>query len=69
MTCKNTIVIHSRRMSIYLQLKGFILIGVENNLKNNKKIFLFSESAELKNVMSRYNTDVEFQDYLKAVGR
>jgi hypothetical protein len=64
---KNTLIIHSRRMAIYLQCKGFVLIGVENNLKNDKKIFLFSESQDLKKTMSQYNTDIEFHAYLEKV--
>jgi hypothetical protein len=66
-----TIVIHSRRLSIYLQLKGFVLIGVRDNFKTKYNIFLFAESENLRKAMSAYKDDDEFHAYLsnQAVGR
>lgn len=67
----NTIVIHSRKMSIYLQLKGFVLIGVRDNFKTKYNVFLFAESENIRKAMSAYKEDDEFHAYLsnQAVGR
>lgn len=66
-----TIVIHSRKMAIYLQLKGFLLFGVRDNFKTKYNIFLFAESENLRKAMSAYKDDDEFHAYLsnQAVGR
>lgn len=64
----DTVVIHSRKLAIYLQVKGFILLGVENDLKDKRKIFIFKDSEPLKQTMLQYKKDKEFHTYL-AEGR
>jgi hypothetical protein len=62
-----TLIIHSRRLSIYLQCRGFILIGVEPNHKDHtKKIFLFSDSDRIQKAILEYKTDVRFNQLMAA---
>lgn len=61
---QNLIWIYSRKMSIYLQLRGHILVGVKNDIKqHNKKIYFFVNTPRLKESMKKFNSDFEFQKY------
>jgi Domain of unknown function (DUF5659) len=64
MSKSDIIVIHSRKLAIYLQCKGFVLLGVERNLKNSRKVFLFRDTETLRQEMSKYKNDQEFHAYL-----
>ena len=61
---KETIIVHSRRLAIYLQCRGFILFGVEPDLKTNRKVFLFKGSDRLQMVMLEYKTDKRFNQLM-----
>lgn len=64
----NTLIIHSRRLAIYLQCRGFILIGVEPNLRDtSKKVFLFSDSNEMQNAIADYKTDNIFREFMRMI--
>lgn len=58
----NTITIHSRKLAIYLQCKGFILHGIAPSLKNNYKVFIFTDSDRLQESMHTYKHDKEFHE-------
>ena len=60
-----TLVVHSRKLAIYLQCRGFLLVGVEPDLKsNNRKVFLFNDSPEIRKAMIRYKNDKGFHAFL-----
>jgi hypothetical protein len=59
-----TVTIHSRKLAIYLQCLGFLLLGVEPNLKNTYKVFLFKKSDKIQKAMMDYKKDNEFHSYL-----
>jgi hypothetical protein len=61
-----TIIIHSRRLAIYLQCRGFILIGVEPDLKTNRKVFLFKDSDRIQKIILEYKTDKNFNQLMAA---
>ena len=67
MTTKKTITIHSRKMAIYLQCKGFVLISMKDNLKDNFKVFLFSDTEEIREAMSGYKQDNRFHKFIVSV--
>lgn len=61
----NTVTIHSRRLAIYLQCRGFLLIGVEQNLNDSyKKVFIFNSSERIQKAMREYKQDKTFTSYL-----
>ncbi|MCR1833161.1 DUF5659 domain-containing protein [Oceanobacillus caeni] len=65
-----TITIHSRKMAIYLQCRGFVLISMKENLTNSFKVFLFSDTPEIREAMSDYKNDNRFHKFIaKAEGR
>lgn len=64
-----TVVIHSRKLAIYLQFQGFILIGVEDDLKEKRKIFLFKDSFSLRQRMIEYKEDQHFHNYLLSISQ
>lgn len=61
-----TLVVHSRKLAIYLQCRGFLLVGVEPDLKsnNNRKVFLFNDSDAIRKAMIEYKKDNKFHAYL-----
>jgi hypothetical protein len=62
-----TLLIHSRRLAIYLQIRGFILIAVDNDLKvARKKVFFFIDSDRIQKAMMDYKTDVKFDSLMAA---
>lgn len=61
----DNIVIHSRKLAIYLQLKGFVLLGVQPDKKSKRKIFIFKGSNDLKKHMLKYKHDKEFHAFLQ----
>lgn len=43
-------------MAGYLMLNGFVLLSIENNIKDkNKKVFLFKESNALLSTMEQFS--------------
>lgn len=63
---KETLIIHSRRLAIYLQCRGFILIGVEPDLKTKRKVFLFKDSERIQTILLEYKTDKKFNQLMAA---
>lgn len=63
-TKTKTRLIHSRKMAIFLQCKGFVLIGVEQNLKNSNKVYLFADSGVIQDAMNQYNDHKEFHQFV-----
>lgn len=62
--------IYTRKMAIYLQLKGHILIGVKDDIKSKeRKIYFFVNTPTLKENMNKYNSDQEFHYYYKNVSK
>lgn len=61
---KGTVLVHSRKLAIYLQCRGFFLLGVQPNLKNDLKVFLFHHSKEIEKAMVEYKKDIQFKQYL-----
>ena len=60
-----TLVVHSRKLAIYLQCKGFLLVGVEPDLKsNNRRVFLFNDSEPIRKAMLQYKKDAKFHAFL-----
>jgi hypothetical protein len=60
-----TLIIHSRKLAIYLQCRGFLLVGVEPDLKSdNRKVFLFNDSEPIRKAMIEYKKDNKFHAYL-----
>lgn len=61
-----TLIVHSRKLAIYLQCKGFLLVGVEPDLKsnNNRKVFLFNDSDAIRRAMIQYKKDKSFHAFL-----
>jgi len=54
------VTIHSQSMAGYLMLRKFILIDKRTDLKNtNKNVFIFKDSLEIRNAMSKYSKDKE----------
>lgn len=48
--------IFSQKMAGYLMLNGFVLLSIENNIKDkNKKVFLFKESNALLSTMEQFS--------------
>lgn len=69
-TKSSTVIVHSRKMAVYLQLQGFLLLGVQENLKTkNYKVFLFSDSNNLRKAMANYRYDNDFHTYHALLGR
>ncbi|AIF45403.1 DUF5659 domain-containing protein [Virgibacillus sp. SK37] len=64
---KNTITIHSRKMAIYLQCRGFVLINMKENLSNSFKVFLFSDTPEIREAMSDYKKDNRFHTFITRI--
>ncbi|WP_350268546.1 DUF5659 domain-containing protein [Neobacillus mesonae] len=62
-----TLIIHSRRLAIYLQCRGFLIIGVEPDLKSKRNIFVFNNSENIQSVMLEYKTDKRFNQLMAAV--
>lgn len=63
----DTVTIHSRKLAIYLQCNGFLLLGVEPNLKNTYKVFIFKNSERIQKAMMDYKKDKEFHIYLTKI--
>ncbi|MFP5111852.1 DUF5659 domain-containing protein [Bacillaceae bacterium C204] len=61
-----TVIIHSRRLAIYLQCRGFILFKVEPDLKTKRKVFIFKESDRIQKAILEYKTDVRFNQLMTA---
>jgi Domain of unknown function (DUF5659) len=60
-----TLVVHSRKLAIYLQCRGFLLVGVEPDLKSNKrKVFIFNDSDAIRRAMIQYKNDKSFHAFL-----
>ncbi|MGG3920292.1 DUF5659 domain-containing protein [Parageobacillus thermoglucosidasius] len=60
-----TLVVHSRKLAIYLQCRGFLLVGVEPDLKsNNRKVFIFNDSDAIRRAMIQYKNDKSFHAFL-----
>ena len=66
-----TLIIHSRKLAIYLQCRGFVLLGVEPDLTGQKKkIFIFKDSEAIRRIMLQYKHDREFHAFIgKMEGR
>jgi hypothetical protein len=66
-----TLIVHSRKLAIYLQCRGFVLLGVEPDLKlQKKKVFIFKDSDAIRKVMLQYKHDREFHAFIgKMEGR
>ncbi|KYD29938.1 DUF5659 domain-containing protein [Geobacillus sp. B4113_201601] len=61
-----TLIIHSRKLAIYLQCRGFVLLGVEPDLTGQKKkVFLFKNSDAIRKVMLQYKHDREFHAFIE----
>ncbi|MGG1618085.1 DUF5659 domain-containing protein [Paenibacillus sp. NRS-1781] len=58
-----TTVIHSRKLSLYLQLRGFMLVAIGDDLKSDRNVYLFCSSERLQQAMADYKTDHEFHEY------
>jgi len=51
----NKKIIHSQKVAGYLMLKGFVILGIEDNLKDKwRKVFLFNESQEIDKALGEY---------------
>jgi hypothetical protein len=57
--------IFSRKMAIYLQLRGHVLLSVHDRSDTNYKVFIFSESEKIKLAMKDYNNDKGFEEVLQ----
>lgn len=60
------LIIHSRRLAIYLQCRGFILFEVEPDLKTNRKVFIFKDSERIQKAFVEYKTDIRFNQLMAA---
>lgn len=61
------ILIHTRKMALYLQMKGFMLVGIRNDKKDNsnkRKIFEFIDSPAIKRAMSN---KIEYENFVKNI--
>jgi len=64
---EKSILVHSRKLSIYLQCKGFKLIGIEPNLKNSHKVYIFPKADGIQKAMLDYNRDYQFKSYVDSL--
>lgn len=56
MSNKKMTTIFNQRLCGYLQMKGFVLVGMaENNHCVGKNVFFFNESDELHKAIKEYN--------------
>lgn len=56
MSDKKMTTIFNQRLCGYLQMKGFVLVGMaENNHCAGKNVFFFNESDELHKAIKEYN--------------
>jgi len=60
-----TLIIHSRKLAIYLQCKGFLLLGVEPDLNSkNRRVFIFNDSEVIRQALGQYKKDQKFHAFL-----
>lgn len=62
----NTLIIHSRRLAIYLQCRGFVLFEVEPDYKTKRKVFHFKNSDRIQGAILEYKTDKRFNQLMSA---
>jgi hypothetical protein len=60
------LIIHSRRLAIYLQCRGFILFEVEPDLHTKRKVFVFKDGDRIQKAMLEYKTDKRFNQLMAA---
>jgi len=54
------VIIHSQAMAGFLMICRFILIDKREDLKNNNKnVFVFKDSKEIRNAMKKYSEQKE----------
>lgn len=64
---KQTISIFSRKLAIYLQLRGFVMLEMLNDKKTCRKKYIFIDSEKIRYAMSQYKSDRTFHEYSNSI--
>lgn len=54
-------------MMAYLVLRRFVIRKMENNFKNNRKVYFFDDTAAVRNAMKDFNNDSEFHSVVERI--